>query len=117
MKDEMNDTQIQQIIRKLNDNLRTSLNPALGRLMMSRLVSKLGELQRMQLLRMVSKFEDFTPDTDPYLEHDFGTVTLGGVKYLWKIDYYDLGCQYGSEDPSDPSMTTRVLTVMEAGEY
>ena len=60
---------------------------------------------------------DFTPDNDPYGEHDFGCVTVDGRKVFWKIDYYDRECRYGSECPADPAQTTRVLTIMLASEY
>jgi hypothetical protein len=43
------------------------------------------------------------------------TTTLRGV--LGQTDYYDLKAKFGSEDPTDPKKTLRVLTVMLAKEY
>jgi len=31
--------------------------------------------------------------------------------------YYDKELQYGSENPADPAVTTRILTLMLASEY
>ena len=37
-------------------------------------------------------------------------------KFCWKPDYHDRNLERGSPDPADPSVTTRVLTVMRADE-
>jgi len=65
----------------------------------------------------VIAFDDFNADNDPHGEHDFGSFELEGEKLFSKIDYYDLAGEFGSEDPTDPKKTLRVLTVMLAEEY
>jgi hypothetical protein len=57
------------------------------------------------------------PDNDPYSEHDFGSFEIEGDKFFWKIDCYDKTLEFGSPDPTDPSVTTRLLTIMLASEY
>jgi Protein of unknown function (DUF3768) len=44
-------------------------------------------------------------------------VTVEGERYFWKVDYYDLTMDCGSEDPSDPAVTTRVLTIGHMSDY
>ncbi|HEY5138130.1 MAG TPA: DUF3768 domain-containing protein, partial [Methylococcales bacterium] len=62
-------------------------------------------------------FEDFNQGNDPHGEHDFGSFVESGVKYFWKIDYYDLARDYHSPNPADPAVTRRILTLMCADEY
>ena len=76
----------------------------------------------MQIAEQVLKFDTFERDNDPYGEHDFGAFEFDGHNIFWKIDYYDRASfhsrrELGSEDPSDPARTLRVLTIMLANEY
>lgn len=72
----------------------------------------------MRAVAAVIAFDTFTPDNDPYGEHDFGSLMIDGHKLFWKIDCYDReDMTKGSEDPADPTVTKRVLTIMLASEY
>lgn len=57
------------------------------------------------------------PGNDPYFERDFGALSVGGERYYFKIDYYDLRLEMHSPNPSDPKVTQRVLTLMHCSEY
>jgi hypothetical protein len=72
---------------------------------------------KAELERAIAAFNDFNEGNDPYKEHDFGAVAIADDKYFWKIDYYDLDLKWGSEDPSDPKVTRRFMTVMHCSEY
>ena len=102
-------------IRLLNDNFRSSFGG--GRILTTAGVAELPVDIKARVLLAVQSFSNFTKDNDPHGEHDFGNFAVEGEQYFWKIDYYDLNCRYGSEDPSDPKQTTRVLTIMRASEY
>jgi hypothetical protein len=90
----------------------------------------LSEVDQSRLRELVEIFDAFTPDNDPYGERDFGAIYQGvdgvwstsrpvdvAVTVFWKIDAYDRALRFGSEDPADPAMTRRVLTIMLASEY
>ena len=62
-------------------------------------------------------FNTSTEDNDPHGEHDFGAFEHNSERIFWKIDYYDRTLSRGSDDPSDPVHTVRVLTIMLASEY
>jgi hypothetical protein len=102
-------------IRELNDTFRRTLCG--GNVFFSAGVSALGIAFTHLALTKIRAFSDFGVNNDPYGEHDFGCLNLHGTKLFWKIDYYDLDCRYGSEYPSDPAHTCRVLTIMLAEEY
>ena len=69
------------------------------------------------ILKKVRTFDAFSEENDPHHEHDFGAFEESGHKVFFKLDYYDPAMQFGSEDPADPSKTSRVLTIMLAEEY
>ena len=103
-------------IRTLNDKLRTTFDQSLGRIVLTQGVATLDSDVRAMVIRKVATFEAFGPDNDPYGEHDFGNFELAGRSFFWKIDVYDEHLEFGSEAPSDPEKTTRVLTIMLAEE-
>lgn len=102
-------------IRELNDIFRKNLKD--GGVVFSFHVNELPEATRYELLRKLAEFDTFTPENDPYEEHDFGAFEYEDERYFWKIDYYDLNMLFMSPDPADPAFTIRVLTLMHADEY
>lgn len=102
-------------IRELNDLLRQHGRG--GKILITAGIAALPEDVQAHIVQEVMVFNDFTPDNDPYGEHDFGSVMVDGQKVFWKIDYYALDMMHGSEDPTDPVVTRRVLTIMLAREY
>jgi hypothetical protein len=104
-------------VAALNDELRTSLDPRAGQVMLTQGITSLGNAFVLAALAEVKAFNLFIEDNDPHGEHDFGSFEIEGHKLFFKIDCYDKDMRYGSEDPSDPSRTARVLTLMLAEEY
>ncbi|WP_346899007.1 DUF3768 domain-containing protein [uncultured Roseibium sp.] len=84
---------------------------------MSAGITDLGQREAAQVLAAVANFDDFTEDNDPHGEHDCALFDWQEHRIMFKIDYYDPSLQYHSGDPADPTITTRVMTVMFASEY
>lgn len=102
-------------IKTLNDNFRKTFTG--GQVLLTAGINAKPADDVANILSMVRNFDKFTPDNDPYGEHDFGSFDYKGDKIFWKIDYYDLNNQYLSANPADPNITNRVLTIMLAEEY
>jgi Protein of unknown function (DUF3768) len=102
-------------IRELNDAFRKSFCG--GQVTITAGVHALPADTKARVLEMVRTFDKFDDGNDPHAEHDLCSLEIDGESYFAKMDYYDLEVRYGSEDPSDPTKTTRVLTIMRADEY
>ena len=103
-------------IAELNDRLRKH-GAGNGRVMVTRSIRDLGPDFELAALLKVRAFDAFTADNNPHGERDYGSFDLQERRVLWKIDYYNPSLTGGSEDPSDPLQTCRVLTIMLAEDY
>lgn len=80
-------------------------------------IQNLDEALRFEILQQVRAFDAFTPDNDPYGEHDFGVLRLQGLRVFWKFDYFDRSPDESGAMADDPAGVARVLTIMLADEY
>lgn len=102
-------------IRQLNDQLRTLRGE--GIIHICGALSEMDEEFQKKVMLAVATFAGFNTGDDPYGEHDFGAVEVDGQKFYFKIDYYDRTLEHGSEDPADPAVTKRVMSVFHQGDY
>lgn len=102
-------------IRDVNDRLRTTGRG--GMVVMTNGVGALGLEKVNAIFAAIASFAEFTPDNDPWGQHDCAILAVDGIRIIWKIDYYDRSRRIHSPDPSDPKVTVRVMTVMLAEEY
>lgn len=116
-------------IARLNDLARRAMGIACV-VVATEGIRALPEAHQSRLRELVETFDAFTPDNDPYGERDFGAIYQGldgiwsalrpadvAMTVFWKIDAYDRALRFGSEDPADPAITRRVLTIMLASDY
>lgn len=74
-----------QRIAQLNDELRHTFRG--GRVLMTSGFDGLRAETQLNAVRAIQAFSDFTPDNDPYGEHDFGRLEVDGVWLMFKVDY------------------------------
>ena len=68
-------------IAKLNDQARQTFTGC--RVLITRGISELEPELIQQIVKAVQSFNQFTPDNDPYGEHDFGRVIIAGHTVFW----------------------------------
>lgn len=66
---------------------------------------------RDEILNAVRAFRDFNESNDPYGEHDFAFIYVGGERWFFKFDYFDNNYAFFQEDGR------RVLTIGHASDY
>lgn len=104
-----------ETIARLNDHLRkTGIG---GSVMITQNLRRVTGFDAAVLASALADYGGFDFDNDPHGERDFGSMTLWGYDLLWKIDYYDKSLEHGSDDPANPDVTRRVLTVMLASDW
>ena len=102
-------------IATLNDKFRKSFIG--GEVLLSVGIAAMSSEDKANIISMVQNFNDFTPSNDVYGEHDFLSIDYKGNKIFAKIDYYDLNYEFMSENPANPDITNRVLTILLSCEY
>jgi Protein of unknown function (DUF3768) len=102
-------------IRTLNDNLRRNLSE--GTAVITPGVAALGVEAVARIVKTITVYDDFCHANDPHEEHDFGAFEAEGQVIFFKIDYYDKHLRNHLPDPTNPSVTERVITIMLAEEY
>jgi hypothetical protein len=115
------DARLEQIAR-LNDRTRLGLDRTarvvVTRNCLERLAEAKGAPEEPIVLqaRLMVGFRHCTfSDDSP--ERDFAAIEFLGRKVWMKIDYYDAAMEFGSEDPADASITTRVMTILLPEDY
>ncbi len=109
----MSDISTREEIARTNDQIRAGLPtvPPPHRLFLTASVADVAGSRLNELFEKIKQFKDFTPDNDPYGEHDAGFVELDDEDYYWKFDYLDQDLESYKPDG------IRFLTIMRAGEY
>ena len=102
-------------IAKLNDRLRITGKG--GAIMITQNVQRVTGFDACVLAAALASYDAFDLDNDPHGERDFGDLSLWGYDLLWKVDYYNPDLKYGSNNPANPAVTSRVLTVMLASDW
>ena len=102
-------------IKELNDKHRENIPTS--KTVITSGINNLWEENVYKIIQEVRYFDNFKKWNDPFFEHDFWSFHFKDYKIYWKIDYFNKDYSFGSEDPSDIVITSRLLTIMLNDEY
>lgn len=112
------------VIAVQNDQFRRALmegaaspNSPQGKVFITPGVMEHGDAFMRMALRLTADYSAFHEDSDPYGLHEMGVITVFETKVWWKIDLFDTDYRYGSDAPTGPERTRRVLTILLPSEY
>lgn len=111
----IDDVERRATIARLNDHFRFTGED--GWIFLSAGVSAFLVPTKDVIVHAVRLFDAFTPENDPFGEHDFGALTVEQHRIAWKITYYRRDHSQADTDPANAATTKRVLTIMLAEEY
>jgi len=57
-----------------------------GKLFVTQAIAALAPSEIAALVQAVREFDDFTRANDPHGQHDFGSLSVAGQTFFWKID-------------------------------
>ena len=109
-----------ETIARLNDRARLGFDRSARTVITRNCLAAFGDIAGTQAIvnqaRLLAAMRRcrFAPDSP---ERDLGEFEFGGQTVWVKVDYYDADCAYGSEDPADPAVTTRVVTILLPADY
>lgn len=109
-----------ETIARLNDRARLGLDPTARIVITRNCLATFCDPETIEVVMVQAQLlagfrrATFSPDSP---ERDFAAITFRDCKVWLKIDYYDGALEFGSEDPANASVTTRVVTILLPEDY
>ena len=104
-----------EIIARLNDRARLGLDRTARIVFTRNCIATFGDpdgIERVLIQAALVKAMRTCTFSEDSPERDLGIMEVRGTVVWVKIDYFDPNLEFGSENPADANITTRVLTVM-----
>ena len=109
-----------EAIARLNDRARLGLDHTARIVFTRNCLATFCDLDAIEVVvvqaQLLAAFRNCSFSADSP-ERDFAEVLLRDRRVWFKVDYFDEAMEYGSSDPADTSITTRVVTILLPEDY